>query len=704
MRVPPPFLSVVTVALLVSSAEATTTRAFRQTTAKDFEEGEVTGSMVLPTGDVVAGSKARRVPLDATFVWCSVASPDGKTAYFAGGDTARIHAVPMQAAGGAEAAARQVALLDAPWVTALGVKPDGTLLAATTPGGRVFSVNPGTGTQTLLAQVGTDHVWALVHEPRTGITYAGTGGSGTIVAIDAQGKVRTVWDSGDKHIVSLLLLADGTLLAGTSDQAIVYRVAADGRAQALHDFDADEVRAIARTGTSTYLAVNDFEPSLDGGALGLASATTPKGTKIQVATGGTPASAGALPRPGQVKSKAAVYRLEDSGAIEQVASLADGYYTSLVALENGDVLAAAGTGGKIYRIAADRTVALVADLSERQALTLLRTRDAVGEGFLVGSGDTGGVYRVRPATAGEATYLSKVFDAEFPSRWGHLRWTGTPGLQFETRSGQTAKPDKTWADWRKLGGVTMQGGEAEGAIASASARYVQYRVTLSGRGALLRETTISYLAQNQRPRITDVTTESAGEKPTVPGATVARVHAAVLKLRWKVENPDGDELIYRASYRQESEKPWRALGGPDPLIKPEYDWNTESVPDGTYVVRVWTSDEKATPGDRALDFSFESPPFLVDNTRPEVTGLAAKESVISGRASDHASPITQIEYSVDGNEWRPAAPTDGILDQRTETFSLRLPTTLTKGAHVVTVRAFDATDNVGAAKITVETR
>jgi hypothetical protein len=314
------------------------------------------------------------------------------------------------------------------------------------------------------------------------------------------------------------------------------------------------------------------------------------------------------------------------------------------------------------------------------------------EGFLVGTGDVGGVYRVRPAAAGEASYLSKVFDAEVPARWGHLRWSGSKDLVFETRSGNTSKPDKSWTDWRKLNGPTHAGAEGEGTIGSAGSRYLQYRLALPGKGSLLRETTVYYLPQNQRARITDVSLDSGASGG-------GRAHTTVLKLRWKVENPDSDDLIYRLWFRQENESVWRPLGGPDPLTKTEYDWNTESVPDGRYVVRVWSSDERVTPHDRALDFSYDSPPFLVDNTKPEVADLQAKAPTISGKVRDDASTITQVEYSIDGNDWRPAAPTDGLLDQRAETFSLKLPA-MSAGPHVVTVRAFDAADNIGSARVT----
>jgi outer membrane protein assembly factor BamB len=671
-----------------SAALAGATRSMRQTTAKDFEEGEATASMILPSGDVVPGMRTARIPVDAAFVWCATLSHDGKTAYFGTGDQGRIFSVPVARAGAVEAPARKLAELDAAWVTSLAVKADGTLVAGTTPGGRVFSVNPQTGAVKQLAKLAAEHIWALHVDQKSGTIYAATGGPGKIFAIDAKGTVRQHWDSGDKQVVSLADGGGGTLLAGTSTEAIVYRVRPDGRSEALHDFEADEVRAVVRTGTSTYLAVNDFEKGGElGGAVG--GPTPAKGTRINTSAGGAPAAVGGASRSGQVKAKAAVYRLEDDGQIEQIFALADGYFTSLLLGEGGNVYVAAGTQGKLYKIAPDRTTALAADLPERQALSLVRT----SEGFLVGTGDIAGVYRVRPAATGEATYLSKVFDAEVPARWGHLRWSGSKELAFETRSGNTSKPDKSWTEWRKLDGLTQAGAEGEGRIASPGSRYLQYRVSLPAQGSILRETNLYYLPQNQRARVTDVTLE--------PPAAGARAHSSTLKLRWKVENPDADELIYRLWFRQENESVWRPLGGPEPITRTEYDWNTESVPDGRYVVRVWSSDERVTPHDRALDSSFDSAPFLVDNTKPEVGDLQAKAPVVTGKVRDDASTITQIEYSVDGNEWRPAAPTDGILDQRAESFSLKLPT-LAPGPHVVTVRAFDAADNVGSARVIVQ--
>src|SRR5436190_13258289 len=301
--------------LIAGDLSAGGTRFFRQTTAKDFEEGEATASAVLPSGEVEPGMKATRIPLEAAFVWCSVLAPDGKTAYVGTGDQGAVYAVTLRQ-GGSAASVRRVAELDAPWVTSLALRPDGTLLAGTTPGGRIFAIDPKAGDKTaarVFAKVAAEHVWTLVHDAKSGITYAGAGGPGKIFAIDAKGSVRLHWDSGDKQIVSLLSLGGGKLLAGTSEEAILYRVSADGHAEALHDFEAEEVRALARVGEATYVAVNDFDGPGSGEGSVAAGPVAAKGTKITLGGTTAPASVGALPRPTQVKAKSAIYRLADDG-------------------------------------------------------------------------------------------------------------------------------------------------------------------------------------------------------------------------------------------------------------------------------------------------------------------------------------------------------------------------------------------------------
>src|SRR5262249_49738474 len=141
------------------------------------------------------------------------------------------------------------------------------------------------------------------------------------------------------------------------------------------------------------------------------------------------------------------YRIDSEERIDQLHALGDGYFTMLALDPDGGVLAASGTHGKVFLLKPDRTVVTAFDFPERQGLALART---ASRQLPLRPGDAGGLYEVQAGTPKDATYTSKVFDAEFPSTYGNLRWHGGGDVRFETRSGNTSKPDKTWSGWQTI--------------------------------------------------------------------------------------------------------------------------------------------------------------------------------------------------------------------------------------------------------------
>ena len=69
-------------------------------------------------------------------------------------------------------------------------------------------------------------------------------------------------------------------------------------------------------------------------------------------------------------------------------------------------------------------------------------------------------------------------------------------------------------------------------------------------------------------------------------------------------------------YRREGETAWKALkrGLWDPIVV----WDTTSVPDGTYVVKVAASDAPSNSPDTALVGEMESLTFDIDNSPPVI--------------------------------------------------------------------------------------
>lgn len=683
------------VVALARDAAAVSTRVWTVASFKDFEEGTEDSTRVTSLGEVTPGIATKKVALDSESAWTAVMAPDG-TVYTGGVTDGAVMAVT---------ASGKKKILDltkeTPWISALAL--DGsTLYVGTLGSGTIYAVDTRAGTSRKLTTLeGTAHVWSLAVDGKT--LWAGTGPDGKLFSIELpSGRAKLAWDSGEKHLLALARAADGALWIGTSDNAILFRYEPKtGKARAIADFAGQEVRAVVEVRGRIVAATNEFEQK-SGGAPAPPAPKGPKGTPAKPPEAGTapgadkPAAEEAA-RPEARKGKGALFAVDVDGRLEQLHALADGYFTSLAATDAGDVLAGSGALGRVYQVRLDRTVMTAFDAPERQVNAVALARGQIA----FATGDAGAVYFV-VGQAEEARYSSKTFDAAFPSRWGNLRFRGA-GVTMETRSGNTAKPGKGWSGWERLDGVAKAGGEAQiGRIVSPPGRYLEFRAVFDkAPGGILREVNVYYLPQNQRPRITDIT---VGEEPRkgpvtlAPGITKPR--SPILKLKWKVENPDEDELVYTLQYKPEGDGEWRDLfTGVEPLTAANFDWNTEALPDGYYRLRVTASDRRTNPRDLALDDSRVSPPFLVDNLKPQIQALEVKYPMVTGRAVDSFSRIDEIGYQIDSGEWVAAFPTDGIFDSPTETFTIKLPD-LKPGPHTLAVRVADEADNIGAAAVT----
>ncbi len=671
---------------LSTHAAATPTRQFVTTSFKNFEAGEAQGVLLTSTGEISPGPGARRVELPVAFVRSALVLPgsSAKTpkVLLGTGDDGEIWILEGQKA-------RKLAQVPgAVEITALTASPtEGEVYVGSIPGGQVHAIKVADGKVREVARLDAEHVWTMAYDASRRELWVGTGSPGKLYAIDSGGKARLVWDSKQRHLRSVALEGDGDVLVGTAPDAILYRVSAKGHAVALHDFEGEEIRALARFGGSTYVAVNAFaiQPPVAPAASGPASTriTPPPATPSRKPSGSSQ-------RPG----KAAVWRVDARGRVEQVHAIGSGYFTALHVEPSGDVLVGSAESGKVYLVKPDRTLVTLFDFAERQVLAF-----AYANGTRVlATGDAGAVYVASDAKS-DATYLSEVYSTEFPARFGKLRWRGRGQVTAETRTGMTAKPDSSWSNWA----ATKADGEKQGQVVSPEGRYYQYRLKL-GAGAAVREVVTYWRAQNQPPRVVEVNAGTAGA-PGPSAVLVGQQRSGQVRIGWRVENPDNDALSYRLFFREDDEKTWRPLGGTEPILgKQEYVWNTEGVPDGHYVVRVVATDEPSNPAPDALSHELQSEPFLVDNRAPEVVDLRVQGGVVSGEARDAFSPISDLAYSVDGGEWRLLAPADGLFDDRREKFTFRTPDKLGAGAHVVAVRAIDAAGNLAAGSVQLKVK
>ena len=138
------------------------------------------------------------------------------------------------------------------------------------------------------------------------------------------------------------------------------------------------------------------------------------------------------------------------------------------------------------------------------------------------------------------------------------------------------------------------------------------------------------------------------------------------------------------------------------LSQTKHSWDTNSIPDGYYVVRVEASDEEANPDSLTLKSSATSEPIRVDNHPPRIDVLKARKGRVSGRVVDLLGPITRIQMAIDADPWRDVFPVDSLLDDADERFDVAIGK-LAPGTHIVAIRAFDASGNQANREISVKT-
>ena len=142
----------------------------------------------------------------------------------------------------------------------------------------------------------------------------------------------------------------------------------------------------------------------------------------------------------------------------------------------------------------------------------------------------------------------------------------------------------------------------------------------------------------------------------------------------------------------------------DKLDQKYYSFDTATLPDGAYYLKIVASDAPSNPPAAALTAERESDRFEVDNTPPVVEDLhvgppSAKGGGHAVSFTAHAaSAIEHAQYSLDGADWVLVSPTNGISDAPVEHYDFGI-SAVTPGEHTLAVRVFDSFENVGSAKV-----
>jgi hypothetical protein len=488
------------------------------------------------------------------------------------------------------------------------------------------------------------------------------------------------------------------------------------------------------------------------------------GTAAQAGPGGTGAAAvppqqqaqATLFQPFQAVTSSAVYRIAPDGSPEELWASRDELVYSLGFSPDSKLLLGTGNQGVVIQLDGNRVFSRLARSNSGQITGLAR---AANGRVYVATANPGKIFALGPEPEAEGTFESQTFDARIFSRWGQLTWWGengttpVPGMELYVRAGNTSNPENNWSAWS--GPYRNARGEE---VRAPAARFVQWKAVLrSGRGPApeISWVSLAYLPKNVPPRIDAIALQDPGirvaaaggggqaqggatgtgpvqlRQPTASlqtGVTPARPqaetvatapatprfepppqgfnqkgHQAVL---WTADDVNEDELTYSIHYRGENERDWKLLR--DRITQRFYSWDTTSMTDGAYYLKIAASDERANAPGEALSMERESDRFVVDNTAPGISGMtaepmsppAASGATVRFRASDATSAIVDAQYSLDAGDWTVVLPADGVSDALEESYAITLRDNLAAGEHTLAVRVYDQYDNLTAGKVT----
>jgi hypothetical protein len=709
-------------------------------TRAEFLKGEVENLSIDHDGRLTLGPSVQLVhDSTAPFLWAIVPGPDG--AFFVGtGNEGKVYRVDKAGAA--------TVFYDAPELEVHALAPgrDGSLYVGTSPDGKIYKVD-AKGTASVFFDPKDKYIWSLALDAQ-GNLFAATGEKGVIYKIAPDGKGDVFYRTKATHVVSLAFDRSGNLIAGTESPGMVFRIDPRAKAFVLLDSPYREIHAVRLDDKGAIYAAavgakagSADQPASETGAQAEAArpVTIPSvSTEIGAVSivdvtplGGADAGKAAR-RDERRTAKGAIYRILPDGASDIVWESQDDSPYDLVMEPTGALLVGTGGKGKIFRITLDDPprVTLLTRVPAQQVTQLLPDGE---RGVIVTTANPGKLFRLSKQQADTGTYLSDVHDTETISAWGTITWRGTvPGgsrVQVFTRSGNSQLPDDTWSDWSA--GYANADGEA---ITSPKARFLQWKATLSGKESpVLTSVTTAYLQRNVRPRVTSITVYPPGvvfQKPFSTGEaeiagfdegpdsrpqTSAQASAAGGSLLmgptlgrktyqkglqtfvWKAEDDNDDKLRYDVFYRKENETTWKVLRRN--VNDTIFVWDTTSVPNGTYAVRVMASDAPSNTAATALTGEADSQTFDVDNTPPtiRITNLRreARGVVLFFEVRDDQSIVQRVDYSLDGERWRPIYPKDGLADSRVEQYELALDSDAQ--VRTLVIRAMDVMNNVATA-------
>jgi sugar lactone lactonase YvrE len=699
---------------------AVETKTWQQGEMVDFEKGTLTRLSLASDGRLALAPVVKEV-FDPSVAFLWAIARDSKGNLYAGGGGlggSKTKLFVVDHAG----KSKTLAELDGITIQAIAVDSKDRVYAATSPDGKVYRVDQA-GKSEVFYDPKQKYIWALEFS-RSGDLFVATGDQGEIHRVTPAGAGSVFFKTEETHARSMALDPNGNLIVGTDPSGLILRITPAGEGFVLYQAPKREITAVAVTSEGTVYAagVGNKQPAAPPAPPPATPAPTPPAPGGRGGAAVPPTLAGAAPA---ITGGSEIYRIQTDGYPRKIWSHAQDLVYALAFDGHGRVIAGTGNHGDIYRLDGEHKFWKLLSLSSTQITGFC---NGAGGRLYAVTGNIGKIFSIGPELEQTGVFESDIFDAGAFSYWGRLSYSPKEnnGVSVETRSGNLNRAQKNWNEFAKTNA---------GRIVSAPARFLQFRLTLSGAGEIT-EVDAAYQMKNVAPEIEEVemtpenykfpapstsapsastsltltplghrnpsassTSPPAGDSGSSPAMTYAKGSIGV---RWLANDDNGDSMLFKVEIRGANESAWKLLK--DKIREHYYSWDSTAFPDGKYFVRITATDAPSNPPDQALAASEESEPFLIDNAPPEITGLSATPSGakldVRFHAKDGLSTLAKAEYSINGGDWSVVEPTTRLTDSMEHDY--RVEVDRSAGENTVAVRVSDENDNQSVAKIIVK--
>lgn len=564
-------------------------------------------------------------------------------------------------------------------IYSLLVRDNGDVYAATSPDGKIYKITRNKKkdkSAVIFFNPEEKFIWDI-KEDKTGNIIVATGNSGGVYRVSKEGDASKIFASEDTHIITLYITKANSILAGSGDRGILYKID-NTKIKVLFDSPFEEIRGICedRDGNIFFSATRGIrKQNIIKDSIAIKTFKGKKDEEKKVPP-----------------EKSILYCRRTDGIVEKIWSSKTEYiYSACYDQKGNSVLIGTGDSGRVYRVSKDGSYSIIYESEAAQVFKI----SAVIKGFTLITNNTASIIGIEDSFNSKGIYFSEIYDLGIQSKLGKIYWdaeiTANTDLSLSVRTGNSNVPDTTWSNW-SAPFIDPENSN----INIPNIRYFQVKVILNlsnfDSSPLLNNYRIYYIQSNLKPQLKKIEIKKPEKEKPLPVKVIPSSAEQIknfLILQWKASDPNKDKLKYNLFLKKTSDKTWILLKKDITTQKTRL--NTELFEDGRYHLKVVGDDSLANPPSMSKTATIISSPFLIDSTAPSATNFIVQGRRILLTVNDKTSLVANVLYSYDGKIWFPVSPVDMIADSKSEKYDFNLKDVMTN--KYVFIKVIDEFDN-----------